>query len=315
MLRASAADRIPAVSDVSDSGAAVHEPAPISVGQPWKHHWLWSAPGEVQTLAWMIAIHLGAVAALALVFVPGWPLPPWQALVIAFALLWFGGLGTTVAYHRCLAHKAVVLHPLVEQFLIFCAMINGSGNPRTWVSTHRHHHRYSDSDNDVSSPREGFMWAHLRWLWQAPMPDPDVYCPDLDKPRYRVWGKLQVVLVVLSYFGGLTYLAVADWRLALTAMLWIGPLRLVWALHAQCTINSVCHLGSMTAEGGSSINVWWLTPLHLCQGENWHANHHVVANDARLGRKLLQIDVGWYVIRALSLVGLAQKVRVGAKAV
>jgi fatty-acid desaturase len=80
---------------------------------------------------------------------------------------------------------------------------------------------------------------------------------------------------------------------------------LVWALHTQCTVNSICHLGAIADHGGSSRNVGWLAIAHMGQGENWHANHHRSPANPRLGHGL-QLDIGWWSIRALGMVGLAK---------
>ena len=112
---------------------------------------------------------------------------------------------------------------------------------------------------------------------------------------------MQVPVLALSFFGGLYF--------GFSAWLWLGPLRLIWALHAQCTINSVCHGGNPKAIGGSSKNVWWLAPLQFLQGENWHRNHHEEPTDARLGQSKVQLDLGWWSILALRFCGLAARIR------
>jgi stearoyl-CoA desaturase (delta-9 desaturase) len=253
----------------------------------------------------MLVIHLGALAGLILL-----PLPTWQILVGALALYFLGGLGTTVAYHRALAHRSVVLNPVVQHILIFFAMFNGSGSPITWVSNHRYHHAHSDTERDVSSPRHGgFWWAHLRWLWQGEPAQPAKYCPDLNPRAYAWWSHLQIPILALSVFGGLMLWPAYGLPTALVAALWLGPVRLVIALHVQCTVNSLCHYGKVTDEHGSGQNVWWMTPLHLGQGENWHANHHRRPTDPRLGAAWWQIDLGWATIRALGACGLASRIR------
>lgn len=190
------------------------QPAAQPAIQPWQRFWLWCAPGEWPTMLWIVGLHLIAVVGLVLL-----PLPSWPMLAIAFGLLFLGGLGTTVAYHRALAHTAARLSLPVEQFLIFCAMLNGSGRPRTWVANHRHHHRYSDKEGDISSPDQGFWWSHLRWLWQAQQPDPDKFTPDMNGLRYRVWDRMQVAVLAISVFGGFAWLAVGSWQEALVAAL------------------------------------------------------------------------------------------------
>jgi fatty-acid desaturase len=122
-----------------------------------------------------------------------------------------------------------------------------------------------------------------------------------------MWGYVQIPVLALSAFGGLMWMTTDPWEL-LAVALWIGPLRLLWALHAQCAVNSICHLGTMTADKGSSRNVWWLMPVHMGQGENWHANHHRQQVDPRLGYGW-QMDIGWWTILLLKGCRLAKRVR------
>jgi fatty-acid desaturase len=268
---------------------------------PWQRSWFYRAPGETGTLIWMVLIHLFTVVGLIVL-----PLPSWQAFTVAAALYALGALGTTVAYHRILAHRTATLNPVVERILIFFGIFNGSGDPLTWVANHRYHHANSDKDDDVSSPRHGFWWAHLRWLWQAEQNSPERYCPDVLRAGHQVWKKLQAPILAVSLFGGLVLLAFMDWRSALAAWLWIGPVRLVAALHVQCSVNSLCHLGPIDADHGSGLNVWWMTPLHMGQGENWHANHHRAPNSARFGQKWWQLDAGWWFIATMDRLGAAR---------
>jgi stearoyl-CoA desaturase (delta-9 desaturase) len=96
------------------------------------------------------------------------------------------------------------------------------------------------------------------------------------------------------------------------AFFWLGAIRLCFALHAQCFVNSVCHTepGIMVGED-SSRNVKWLALMHLLQGENWHRNHHARPGSARLGWNWRQPDAGYVVILALEKLGLATDVRHG----
>jgi sn-1 stearoyl-lipid 9-desaturase len=216
---------------------------------------------------------------------------------------WMGGLGTTVCYHRALAHRALRLHPVVQEILIFFAMYNGSGAPLSWAANHRLHHAMADTPEDISSPRVGgFWWAHLRWLWQAELASPVRYCPDLKEASYRTWTVLQIPLLAVSFFSGLAF--------GSAAFFWLGAIRLVFALHGQCFVNSVSHLRPGTQMGDdSSRNVYWLALWHCFQGENWHRNHHARPGSARFGWTVVQVDVGWWVIVGLERLGLATEIR------
>ena len=41
------------------------------------------------------------------------------------------------------------------------------GNPIDWVSTHRYHHQFCDSESDPHSPTEGFWFSHMSWLFDT----------------------------------------------------------------------------------------------------------------------------------------------------
>jgi fatty-acid desaturase len=268
------------------------------VETPWRWSWFRWRRNEAGTFGWIHAIHLAAIAGLVLFPVPGWPV-----FLATFVLMWLGGLGTTVAYHRGLAHRSVRLHPVVEGFLTAAAMFNGSGAPASWTANHRLHHAKADGPGDISSPRlGGFWWSHLRWLWQAEQGTVERWAPDMDTPRYRAWTRLQPVFLAASFFVGAPF----GWA----ALFWMGPVRLVFALHAQCFVNSVAHMREDALPGeDSSQNIPWLGVLHFFQGENWHANHHAEPHAARIGRTPMQWDMGWWTILALEKMGLATKVR------
>lgn len=266
--------------------------------QPWTWGWFRTAEGEAPVLIWIALIHVLAVVGIIL-----FPLPSWEIAVGAFALMFFGGLGTTVAYHRALAHKALRLNPVVEGILTFFAVFNGSGSPGTWMANHRRHHATVETREDISSPRiGGFWWSHLRWLWQAKQSPLDRWAPDALVPRFQFWRKIHVLVLLLSLCGGLAL----GWE----AFFWLGAIRLVYALHAQCFVNSIAHMRKGIAAGeDSSQNIGWLGLIHAFQGENWHGNHHAWPNSARLGLTLKQVDVGWWLILALEKLGLATGVR------
>jgi fatty-acid desaturase len=268
---------------------------------PWTRPW-WRTEGEkVWGLIYLCVVHALAITGLVL-----FPLPGWKVFFAALGLACLGGLGTTVGYHRALAHRAVKLHPVVEQLLIFFAVSNGSGSPNTWVANHRNHHSNSDTIDDVSSPRHGgFWWAHLRWLYQWEPSSMKKWSPDLIRTRYMIWSYLQIPLVILSLtFGYFIF----GWA----GLFWMGAIRMVYCLHGQCFVNSLLHLKPGLPEGiDSSQNIWWLGPLQVTAwGENWHGNHHAYPASACFSRHWWQVDIGWYVIRGLAALGLAKNIRV-----
>lgn len=279
----------------------VSKDAPIvsSLGpEPWKAPWWKPAKGDRVTFFYLMGIHVLAVTGLILFPMPGWKIP-----LASFVIAWFGGLGVTVGYHRALSHTALRLHPVVRHFLIFCAMFNGSGAPDSWAANHRQHHAKVETPEDISSPSiGGFWWAHLRWLWQAGNVPVSRWCPDLDKSEYRFWSRIQIPVLAVSLFFGLFF----GWA----GFFWLGAMRLVTSLHAQCFVNSIAHMREDRKPGeDSSQNIAWLGFLQFLQGENWHENHHSKPSSARLGWTFWQIDFGWYTIVLLEKLGLATAVK------
>ncbi len=284
----------------TDSQIENSEPAPsIRRGTP-RGEWPWwkVERNQAAIFFWIVLIHLTAAVGLVL-----FPIPSWRVLAGAIALTIAGGMGTTVCYHRALAHRSVRLSPLARRALIFFAIFNGSGNPLSWVANHRLHHAYADTTEDISSPVfYGFWWAHLRWLWQAEQPSVQRFCREMDKPEYHVWRNLQPVILAVSYLGGLYF----GWM----AFFWLGAIRITFSLHAQCFVNSVCHTEPGIVPGeDSSRNVRWLGVMQLFVGENWHRNHHMRPGLARRGWNWRQPDAGYVLIRALEKIGMATEVR------
>lgn len=266
--------------------------------RPWEMPFWKPAPGKEFILLYLVLIHLLALAGLIL-----FPLPGLTVLLVTIAGILLGGFGTTVCYHRAISHRTLKLNPVLEQFLIFWTMFNGSGAPASWSAYHRRHHARSDQLEDVSSPAHGgFWWAHLRWLYQSERADVKRWAPDLETPVYRFWRSAEVPVILLSLFAG----AYWGWE----GFFWIGAIRLVYSLHMQCLVNSVMHLGAKVGDSDSSRNIWWLGPFQLTAwGENWHRNHHSFANSAKFGLKWYQIDIGWYSILVLEKLGLARNVK------
>ena len=255
------------------------------------------ARGKAGVLFYLVLIHILAITGLVL-----FPLPSVPVLGLSLLLACLGGLGTTVGYHRLLAHRTLKVNKPIEHLLIFWAMFNGSGHPASWVAYHRQHHSHTDTPDDISSPKHGgFWWAHLRWLYQSAPADGEKWCPELNRGAYKAWRFAEGPVVLLTLLCGLTF----GWE----GFFWIGAIRLVYSLHMQCFVNSVTHLGH-SDKGDSSKNVWWLGPLQLTAwGENWHKNHHSSAGSAHLGWHWWQVDIGWYFIRMLEAIGLASNVR------
>ena len=268
-------------------------------GAPLIRSPMWPTESKgILVFTWLLTIHITAVVGLAL-----YPLPGWQLLLGAMTLALLGGAGATICYHRALAHRSVRLHPAVQAILIFFAMLTGVTPPGNWIPNHRFHHAAADTRDDPSSPVwHGLWFAHLGWYWQADGIIESKYGSDLQAFSVRIWARLLVPIFLLAYFGGAL--------MSLRAFFWLGAIRLVFTLHANSFVNSICHTEPDSLPGeDSSRNVWWVAFPLLFLGENWHRNHHRFPSSARIGFNWRQPDVGYLLIVALEKVGLATDVR------
>ncbi|MGH9023829.1 MAG: fatty acid desaturase, partial [Acidimicrobiia bacterium] len=92
------------------------------------------------------------------------------ALVVAAILSQTAVFATTVYLHRCLAHRALAVHPWVALIFRAYLWLTTGIVPRAWVAVHRKHHAFSDTPQDPHSPVVLGFWAvqlgNLR-LYQA----------------------------------------------------------------------------------------------------------------------------------------------------
>ena len=254
------------------------------------------------TTAFMVAFHLGAVAALFMF--------SWTALIVAVVIYFFAiNVGIGMGYHRLLTHRGYKTPKWVEYFLAVCGTLALEGGPIFWVSTHRVHHQHSDKPGDPHTPVDGTWWAHAGWIMHGESLHQDTamlsrYAPDLAKDRFHVllskyhWVPLTALGVVLLVAGG--------WPL----VMWGIFLRTTLGLHATWLVNSATHLwGSRRFETrDDSRNNWWVALL--TGGEGWHNNHHAHPVSARHGLKWYEFDPNFYGIWLLEKVGLAKNVKV-----
>jgi fatty-acid desaturase len=253
------------------------------------------------TAAFLVITHLAAICAL---FYWSWP-----AIITAVILYWVAGsLGIGMGFHRLITHRGYKVPKLVEYFLVTCGMLAIEGGPIQWVTTHRIHHAHTDQAGDPHTPRDGGWWAHIGWILRGGAQVHDQasmqrYAPDLIGDRYYVWLNLfyYAPLIVLA----LALLAFGGWGV----MLWGVFLRLILGLHATWLVNSATHMWGRKRfdTGEDSRNSWWVALLTF--GEGWHNNHHAHPSSARHGLKWYEIDVNWWCICLLRLMGLARRIK------
>jgi len=260
-----------------------------------------SEPVNWTTSFFMIAFHIGAIAALFFF--------TWKGLALAVVLLWIAGSpGIGMGYHRLLTHRGYKTPKWMEYFLTVCGTLALEGGPIAWVATHRVHHQNTDKEGDPHSPRDGGLWAHMGWILTGKAMHNNAkelwaFVPDLRKDKFHVWITTWhwVPLTLL----GVGLFAIGGWPL----LLWGIFLRTVVGLHSTWLVNSATHMwGSRRfLTDDTSKNSFWVAVLTF--GEGWHNNHHAVPQSARHGLAWYEIDLNWYGICVLRALGLARDIK------
>jgi len=112
------------------------------------------------TLPYM-AVHLACL----FVFVVG---VSWFALAVSVMVYLLRGFGITGFYHRKFSHHAFKTGRVVQFIGAWLGTSAAQGGPLWWVAHHRRHHRVSDHEGDIHSPKvEGFGIAHHGWLTRS----------------------------------------------------------------------------------------------------------------------------------------------------
>ena len=232
----------------------------------------------------------------------------WQNLLAA-AITWWsaGSWGVGLGYHRLLTHGGFKTPRWLERFLATCGTLALQSGPIAWVTTHRVHHAFTETDKDPHSPRNGTYWAHIGWIFRGTaqmQPDSVVkrYSPDLLRDPYLV--ALEKFYFVTPIVVAAVLFLIGGWQM----VVWGIFLRTVVGWHSTWLVNSATHLwGEKRFETtDDSRNNGWIAALTF--GEGWHNNHHAYPRSARHGLTTREFDVNWQQIRLLEKLGLIKDV-------
>ncbi len=241
-------------------------------------------------------------------------LSAWEVVIATLILTHITIASVTIFLHRHQSHNALKLHPIVSHFFRFWLWLTTGMVTKEWVAIHRKHHAKCETEEDPHSPQvygikklllEGSELYRAEAKNQETLDKYGQGTPDdwLERhvyDRHRYAGVMLMLLLNVLLFGviGITVFAVQ--------MLWIPIL-------AAGVINGIGHFWGYrnfeTGDASRNISPWGI----LIGGEELHNNHHAHAHSARLSNKWWEFDIGWFYIRVLELIGLAQVKKIAAK--
>ena len=247
-----------------------------------------------------ILVHVAAVVGAFLVA------PTATALLIMVGLYFGRMFGITAGYHRYFAHRTFKTSRPFQFFLALLGTTSAQKGVLWWAGHHRNHHKYSDQPEDLHSPiQKGFWWSHMLWFLVPDYDETPVNrIKDFHKyPELRWLNQYHLVPVVA--LGAAVFL-LAGW----SGLVWGFLMSTVLLWHGTFTINSLSHVFGKQRyrTSDTSRNNWFLALLTM--GEGWHNNHHYFQSSVKQGFYWWEIDVSYYMLWALSKVGIVWDLKV-----
>lgn len=244
------------------------------------------------TAANMVAMAC-AVAAPVLAFYTHW------GYVAGALVIWqlFNVLGISVGAHRYFSHGSFECNRFWEWVMAHLCMVSLVGPPCIWAEAHVQHHRFSDRAND---PYKRFALDGDSAL---------NHTTEVGGRFLRRVAKSQLHRLTLRYYWAFVIahmLAVAG----LGSLFGLNPLASLFWLYvvpaglSQLTLRFVLWTGHVTWLGYRTYDIpdtsnnWWIASL-VAAGEGWHNNHHAHPAEPRLGQKWWELDIGWWVVKAI----------------
>jgi len=214
----------------------------------------------------------------------------------------------TLYLHRCQAHRAIDLHPIITHFFRCWLWLTTGMVTKKWVAIHRKHHAKTETVDDPHSPAvlgiKTVMTRGAELYREASKKDPKItekygHGTPNDWLERHVYTPHQSHGIFVMLFLDLLLFGIPGITMWAIQMIWIP----FWAAGV---INGAGHYwGYRNYEvPDTSTN---LTPIaFFIGGEELHNNHHTYPSSAKFSLKWWEFDIGWLYIKTLSFLGLAK---------
>jgi stearoyl-CoA desaturase (delta-9 desaturase) len=232
----------------------------------------------------------------------------WSLVALWAVSHFLRAIGLTLSFHRYFAHRAFEMSRGARFFWALVGTAAMQKGPLWWAGNHIDHHKYADREGDPHSPAlSGFYHAHVGWFlhdtrWKQVAPG---------NPVYRDFGHAwELRLLDTHHWAPPLTLALAMFALGgWPWLVWGFLLPTTTLAHATFAINTVNHLWGTRRFDTRDDSTNNPITAFFAVGEGWHNNHHRYQRAARNGFYWWEVDLTYYVIYAMSLIGLAWNVQ------
>ena len=242
----------------------------------------------------------------------------WTAFVVCMSLFAIRMFAITGFYHRYFSHKTFRTSRFVQCLFAMIGATAVQRGPLWWAAHHRGHHIHSDTTEDKHSPKEhGFIWSHMGWfLTKSNFVTNTKLIRELIRfPELRIIDRFDLLMPLalsISLWGLGYYLEQYEPSLhtnGFQLFIWGFSVSTIMLYHATFLVNSVAHQwGKKRYETKDTSRNNFLIAI-LTFGEGWHNNHHHYPGSARQGFYWWEIDLTYYVLKFLAMMGIIWDVR------
>ena len=233
-------------------------------------------------------------------------LPWWGVIVVALVFTHITIAAVTIYLHRNQAHRAIELHGIVALFFRTWLWLSTGMTTKNWTAIHRKHHAFVDTEGDPHSPQVRGLKKVLREgaeLYREAGQDQETLekygrgtPEDWFERNVFAHDRIGVAVMLVANLALFGIIGLSIWAVQ---MMWIP-------IFAAGIINGVGHFNGYrnfeTADASTNIVPWGV----LIGGEELHNNHHAFASSARFSSRPWEFDLGWFYIRLLAALRLAE---------
>jgi len=242
-------------------------------------------------------------------------LPWWGDLIAGLILVQITIAGVTVYLHRCQAHRALDVHPIVSHFFRFWMWLTTGMITKEWAAIHRKHHAKCETEEDPHSPRihgiNKILWGGVvLYVQESHKPEtmskyghgtPDDWLERNVYTPMNKWGIVLLAAIDVALFGVIPGLLIYGIQLA-----WIP----FWAAGV---INGLGHYFGYRNFHTEDDSTNMVPIAAWIGGEELHNNHHAYPTSAKFSQRWYEFDLGWMYIRIMESLGLAKVRKVAPK--
>jgi stearoyl-CoA desaturase (delta-9 desaturase) len=237
--------------------------------------------------------------------------------LLYLVFIWFvGGLYLSDVMHMGIAHKTLAYK---EWFIKLVALLNNVAgiyiNPLTWVNRHRHHHAFSDHENDPNKLEDDGFWKTM-YLCVFPYKCKSNLAQDA---IFKTWVFRLVSSPAFAVFSQvssfvLLWLVVRDWKFAFV-MWWSVRIFALWINMVQNYWTHDRRFGTRrySDEHDNAMNLGEWLPVTASFSASLQNNHHHFPNFLRTSHEANEYDFGFMTVRVMKALGLVKATSSGGQ--